>query len=624
MSALYSKVKEWEQEGSVVKVECPPPYINPLTVNVEHNEKGEVTKKRPCIDVSRCLNKHFPKVKTKLDTLNRCDHLISTDCFMTSLDLSNAYFHVRLHKDSRKFMGFQVENEQGEVEFFLALVMMYGLSIATEILTRFIRPLKSYCHKLGIIFSMYLDDGRVVAQFSDECKFKTQIVLLILQLSGFNINWKKSHLDPSQSLHYQGFLLNSSKMLYFATLDKETSCRMKIKNLLDLHQLNGEVPCILAASVLGSVQSLKTSHGSIVNIIPRSSQNELGRQVIKNKMKWDSNVVFIHGIKEFIFLEKFLPIFNGKPITNDKNPGHVMDQVKVKNIMHNIKQSDSSIKNLLVSDASDKKVAILYHGDIFLILEHDFTVTESEYSSAHRELLALIIFLIYCKESHTVFSSPLLIWQTDSSSVYYFMRKGSRNIEIQNTLLKIKYLELELKITTVIVWTPRTHSRIKLLDEMSKTNFEGLSSDDWGVPRYILRNIFSYFQYTPTIDCFASENNTVCSKYFSRYFEELSSGVDFYAQILEKSEIYYCCPPSNEVGFVFNRIVSNPGPIYILVFPVWYASNWWPLIFLGKSYHPAIKALYMFNCKMEVFNSCPAESMFNKDNYMKMAAVLIK
>ena len=127
---------------------------------------------------------------------------------------------------------------------------------------------------------MYLDDGRVKAQFADECNFKTQIVLLILQLAGFNINWKKSQLVPSKLLHYQGFLLDSSKMLYFATLDKESSCRMKIKNLIDLHQSNGEVPCLMAASVLGSVQSLRKSHGSIVNIIPRSLQNELGRQVI--------------------------------------------------------------------------------------------------------------------------------------------------------------------------------------------------------------------------------------------------------------------------------------------------------------------------------------------------------
>ena len=56
------------------------------------------------------------------------------------------------------------------------------------------------------------------------------------------------------------------------------------------------------------------------------------------------------------FLEQYLPIFNGKQVTNNKDPSHVLiDQVKVKKIVHNVQQSDGSIKNLMISDASDKK-----------------------------------------------------------------------------------------------------------------------------------------------------------------------------------------------------------------------------------------------------------------------------
>ena len=73
---------------------------------------------------------------------------------------------------------------------------------------------------------------------------------------------------------------------------------------------------------------------------------------------------------------------------------------------------------------------------------------------------------------------------------------------------------------------------------MSKTTQDSLSTDDWGVPCYILNNIFSYFKSTPTVDCFASENNTICPKYFSRYFEESSSVVDFNAQIILHSQVY--------------------------------------------------------------------------------------
>ena len=95
-------------------------------------------------------------------------------------------------------------------------------------------------------------------------------------------------------------------------------------------------------------------------------------------------------------------------------------------------------------DASNEKVCFLYHGDIITVSEYEFTLTEQNYSSAHRELLALFSFLTYCKDMNQKFSSPFIFWQTDNSAVYYFLTKGSRNLEIQNTILKIKYLELEL------------------------------------------------------------------------------------------------------------------------------------------------------------------------------------
>ena len=221
-----------------------------------------------------------------------------------------------MHKNSGKYLGFKVTNELGETEFYLALVMFYGISIATEILTSYIRPIKAFCHKLGILFTIYLDDGRVISSFESECHFKTQTVLLLIQLAGFNINFAKSKLISTKSLHYQGFILNSAELLYLASVDKESNYRARIRILLVLHQKDGKVPCLLAASVLGSVQSLRKSHGSIVNIIPRSSQNELGRQVIKGD--WNSNVTFSAGLKEFIFLEIFCLFLMAKQLQTVK------------------------------------------------------------------------------------------------------------------------------------------------------------------------------------------------------------------------------------------------------------------------------------------------------------------
>ena len=83
MSNVQEKVKEWEAEGAVIRVQHPPP----LSVSIETNNLGEVIKKRPCIDLSRSVNKYLPEIKTKLETLAAKESLISKNCFKASFDL---------------------------------------------------------------------------------------------------------------------------------------------------------------------------------------------------------------------------------------------------------------------------------------------------------------------------------------------------------------------------------------------------------------------------------------------------------------------------------------------------------------------------------------------------------
>ena len=78
---------------------------------------------------------------------------------------------------------------------------------------------------------------------------------------------------------------------------------------------------------------------------------------------------------------------------------------------------------------------------------------------------------------------------------------------------------------------------------------------------------------------------------FRYILNPLQVGLTFFAQELKSSEIYYICPPTHLNGFVLNRIVNTPGPVYIMIVPIWYASHWWPLIHNGQYFHPAIKAV---------------------------------
>jgi hypothetical protein len=45
----------------------------------------------------------------------------------------------------------------------ISSLMIYGFKSAVQVVTRLLLPLKAYLHKLGIRFSIYVDDGRCVA-----------------------------------------------------------------------------------------------------------------------------------------------------------------------------------------------------------------------------------------------------------------------------------------------------------------------------------------------------------------------------------------------------------------------------------------------------------------------------
>lgn len=168
MSALRKKVRQWEQEGHVRRLDQQPVYCSPMTMNPEYDENGVLKKVRPCHDDSRMLNKILKTEKISMDTLQATEHLLYPGHFMVTFDLKNAYFNFKMHPDDTKYLGFCITDENGEDEYFEFLVMIYGLSPATFIITKVIRPLKGFIHRLGIMFSMFV--GKLRFEYNNSVK----------------------------------------------------------------------------------------------------------------------------------------------------------------------------------------------------------------------------------------------------------------------------------------------------------------------------------------------------------------------------------------------------------------------------------------------------------------------
>ena len=441
--------------------------------------------------------------------------------------------------------------------------------------------MKGFLHALGIKLSIYIDDGRVAAASPEETTAKTSLTLLVLQLAGLNIQWKKRNLLPSQKLLHLGFFTDTCAMLYSVPEEKIVLLKSLISVICKLYMDNMYVSAKLLATVLGKIMSMLRSHGDILRIMSRSSQHVLGVQTLQ--FGWNvSFPVSVHIFTELSFIRDILESSNGQPIFTAAANVHTIDSKRIAEMVANIVHSECPIENLFVSDASATH-AFVYNADgsFRYVKDFEFTAGQACSSSGHRELLAVKLVLESDQEFFQKFAGGKIFWQTDSRNCFTFLRRGSRVPNIQQDVMAIKLIESRLHVKLVPVWTTRDHGRLREADLGSKFS---QSTDEWSVDRHQLADIFKFFKFTPSVDGFASSHNRVCDKYFSAIPQSNSSGVNFFAQPLSDTEQYFLCPPVSLVIPCFKKICSVSNLKALLIVPEWTGHVFWPFLFNGCSY----------------------------------------
>ena len=143
---------------------------------------------RLILDLSN-LNQFLKVEKFKMETPETIRTSLLQGEWVTLIDFKDAYFHIPIQEQSRKYLRFHV---QGRTYQFKALP--FGLSTA---------PLEFQEVKLmaihqGIRIHQYLDDWYVRARSQQICLQHTQILVKMCQDLGWLVNLEKSELEPKQ------------------------------------------------------------------------------------------------------------------------------------------------------------------------------------------------------------------------------------------------------------------------------------------------------------------------------------------------------------------------------------------------------------------------------------------
>ncbi|XP_064111508.1 uncharacterized protein LOC135219001 [Macrobrachium nipponense] len=108
--------------------------------------------------------------------LSRLNLYIRCDKFTTSIDLTDAYYHVPIARHFRPFLGFKLGKEAYSFK-----VMPFGLYIAPRVFTKLAEAVVQELRSQGILVVAYLDNWLIWEMDKDKCMKATDKVMSFLE-----------------------------------------------------------------------------------------------------------------------------------------------------------------------------------------------------------------------------------------------------------------------------------------------------------------------------------------------------------------------------------------------------------------------------------------------------------
>ena len=200
---------------------------------------------RPVIDLSR-LNTFLHVEKFKMETPESIRTSLIPGEWVASIDLSDAYLHIPIHPNSRKYLRFC---HRSQVFQFTSLP--FGLATAPQVFTMVVKEVKLMALSRGLRLHQYLDDWLIRSQSQEEALVNTRAVVDLTQSLGWIINQEKSELKPTQVFSFVGYEYHLDSALVKPTQERWLKLQDLILRLKSKHVLTAR--CLM--SLIGLLAS---------------------------------------------------------------------------------------------------------------------------------------------------------------------------------------------------------------------------------------------------------------------------------------------------------------------------------------------------------------------------------
>lgn len=449
---------------------------------------------------------------------------------MSTVDLKDAYFLVRIHDDYKKYLRFQFCEKLYEFN-----VMPFGLNVAPYVFTKLMKPVAGLLRSCGHLSTIYLDDYLLISPNLDSCLENISDTTKLLEALGFIINTEKSNLSPSTSCKFLGFIIKSDTLQ--VTLPQEKV--LKIKNTISKFFAMKRCRIREFASLVGLLTSAcpAVKYGLLYT-------KELERCKYLN-LKDDENYNKYMNIPSSL-----LPDLKWwyRSITCSGN------KIKQKEFSLEI-FSDASTTGWGAACGSERASGI-------------WTTEERTRHINNLEILAAFFGLkVFAKNFR---DSDILLRIDNTTAVSYINRMGGIQFPHLTKVTRELWQWCEERNLTVFA------SYIPSIDNVvADAESRRVHPDiEWELAHFAFQKIIRRFG-TPEIDLFASRINKKCPKYISWHRDPDALGIDAFT-LCWSNFYFYCFPPFAVILKVLRKIIDD-GAHGIMVVPLWPTQAWYPL-----------------------------------------------
>ena len=481
------------------------------------------------------LNKDIQYHHFKMETLKDALSLVKEGCFMSSLDLKDAYFSVHVNEASQQYLKFKWENQ-----LYAFTAFPNGLSCCPRLFTKLLKPVMAQLHLLGFVATIFIDDTLLMGETKEECERNVATALQLFQSLGFVVHPTKSVLVPSTTITYLGFEIDSLQMRVTPSEERKRDIYDMASWLIE----QGQSTIRQLASFIGKVVSC--FHGVKYGPLHyRCMDVQKTQSLAQNKGNFEAVVHLSVETKKELTWWKDNILSASAEVQDDRgDPDFVIF-------------SDASLSGWGCSCEIGKTGG---HWDAVESLNH---INVLELKAA---LLGLQCFAKDKKDIH------IRLMMDNTTAVACVSKMGtSHSVLCNNVTQEIWAFCIERNI-----WVSSAFIPGKLNVEADRESRRQNLDAEWCLKTDILTEALSILGCKPDIDLFASRLNKQFDKYIAFRPDPDALLIDAFSCSWKNLD-FYAFPPFCIISRVLSKICRE-GAKGVIVVPDWPTQAWYPCL----------------------------------------------